>query len=260
LAGLLACWLAGAFTLPWALVTGRAPQPLGVASGLHPRRHAALVGRRFFQNTWVDPGYWQKQVFVCEAFMSILPKPKKKAKLRVLEIEPVDGKFLSYLKPNDPDWYVEEYVAIGQNMWEFESDQINSIKREALALGAAPRFQSWTGTQKWKLLNGCVDMALLADGSITRLGKLQEAALMEIKRVLKPDGRLYFVTNEDDEQRLGGRFELGLQGSLLAKAGFELIAAKRSDFGLTAGYLRKKQLSRKGKKQLNPLRNIPRPY
>mmetsp|Transcript_61359 Transcript_61359/g.174286 ORF Transcript_61359/g.174286 Transcript_61359/m.174286 type:complete len:85 (-) Transcript_61359:29-283(-) len=84
---------------------------------------------------------------------------------------------------------------------------------------------------------------------------------MEMKRVLKPNGRVYFVANEDDEKALGGRFELGLQGSLLQKVGFELVAAKRGDCGVTAGYLQKKLLKRKKPKAgPNPLKNIPRAY
>jgi len=245
----------------WCLplpLTGQTRQP---STGPH---RGARLSRRFFQNTILqnlDPNYWQRKAFVCNTFNLILPKPKRKAKLSLVEVEPTDAKYLAYLKPDKPNWYIEDYIAIGKNIAEASEGDLETLKKEAVAMGCKPSFQGWNNPrERWKLKTGVIDMALLQDGAMATLGKDLAAALLEIKRVLKPDGRLFFAVNEEDAGVLGGNFALGLQDSVADRLGFELVAAKRGDdCGLYAGYMRKR-LPRPKAKTGNPLRKLPRAY
>jgi len=216
----------------------------------------ARLGCRFFQNTVLDPYLWQRKTFICNTFNVLLPKPKKGSKLRVVEVAPTDAKYLAFLKPDKPDWYIENYIGIGKTL------DIETLKKEATAMGCKYAFQTWTNPrERWKLKNGNTDMALLQDGAMATLGRDLEAALSEIKRVLKPNGRLFFAVNEEDARVLGGSFELGLQNSVSDRLGFELVAANRGeDCGLVAGYMRKRIPKAPKANTANPLRKLPRAY
>jgi len=212
--------------------------------------------RRLFQNTWVDPGYWQKQFFVCEALDPMLPKMSKltrKLNMTVVEINPIDAKYVNFLKPTDTTdknaWYLDHCHFIGSNVGVDGSNEQN-LKKEMMALGAQAYFQLWNKpTQKWNLMKRAVDMVLLSDGATTSLGPLLESALLEARRVLKDAGRFYIVANHEDELCLGGSFENGLMGSVVDKCGFELIAAKRGDCGVVVGCIMKKKVQASGAKR-----------
>jgi len=90
-------------------------------------------------------------------------------------------------------------------------------------------------------------MVLLSEGSLGRLGSNIEAALIQIRRVMKNNGRLFFVFSSEDEYATGGSFEDGMVTSIFDHVGFELTAARAGgeEEGVTVGYFAKKGLTRK---------------
>jgi len=190
-----------------------------------------------------------------------LPKPKKKAKLTVVEVEPTDGKYLAFLKPDKPEWYIETYIGIGKSIGSFSKSEKETLKKEAVAMGCRPLFQAWNNPRdRWELKRNVIDMVLFQDGAMATLGIDLQAAMSEVKRVLKPNGRVFFAVNEEDTKALGGQFDMGLQDSVADRLGFELVAANRGDCGLVAGYMRIKQKDQSNVKTANPLRKLPRAY
>jgi len=237
---LLACFTAAANTFQFALFLGSTGIPVRYAGHFRAPHLRTRTSRGFFQGTWADPVYWQKQTFVCETLDVLLPKAQPKAKLQALEIEPKDGKYIAYLKPDDPSWYLDKYFAIGQ-FKGFDDNGMNELRKEALAQGAAPKFQAWSiATQRFQLESGSIDMVLFSDGAMKRLGALLEPALLEVKRVLRDSGRFFFVFDDVDEELSGSSFEVGLKGSIIDRIGFELVAANRGECGVVVGYFRKK--------------------
>merc|ERR1719162_2647248 len=119
--------------------------------------------------------------------------------MTALEVEPTTGRYLAFLKPESKAWYVDAMVFIGTNLYEATKDEIQKLRQEAVALGAAPRFQSWSGKAKFKVPTASIDMALFSDGAVARLGPSFETALLEVNRVLKDTGIIYVVATEEDE-------------------------------------------------------------
>ncbi|CAK8999814.1 unnamed protein product [Durusdinium trenchii] len=218
-----------------------------------PRASASRVRQRFFQNTWADKDYMDRQFFVAGTLHVLLPKAKPNSGLTALELEPTDGRYIGFLRPGAEEvakkkWYLDEYIAVGRTVFEAETDQVKKLKKEANAQGAKPRFQGWVNpSERWQVDKGSVDMALLSDGAMERLGSRREAALMELRRVLKPSGRLYAVASNEDAKAFKGDWADGMKGSVFDQAGFELVAAKQGECGLTVGYWRKKGIRKKKK-------------
>eukprot|EP00913_Durusdinium_trenchii_P007733 g7262.t1 len=82
---------------------------------------------------------------------------------------------------------------------------------------------------------------------VAGFGWAPQAALMELRRVLKPSGRLYAVASNEDAKAFKGDWADGMKGSVFDQAGFELVAAKQGECGLTVGYWRKKGIRKKKK-------------
>ncbi|CAL1132739.1 unnamed protein product [Cladocopium goreaui] len=132
-------------------------------SGIRPlspesfRDRGSLVKRHFFQNTWADGEYMDRQFFVASTLHVLLPAAKRNAQLKAIELEPTDGRYIAFLRPGAEEvaskrWYLDEYIAIGKTLWEAESDDVKKLKKEANAQGAKPRFQGWMNpSDRWQI-------------------------------------------------------------------------------------------------------------
>eukprot|EP00930_Biecheleria_cincta_P028763 TRINITY_DN20051_c0_g1_i1.p1 TRINITY_DN20051_c0_g1~~TRINITY_DN20051_c0_g1_i1.p1 ORF type:complete len:284 (+),score=45.90 TRINITY_DN20051_c0_g1_i1:24-875(+) len=206
-------WEPGART-PWQSL-------LSVSS--RSQRRTCRVRRHFWQNS------------MAETLEVLLPRAKPKSKLKAIEVEPVDGR------------YLDEFIAVGSDLapgnevWE-------SIKKQANDQGVRPALDNWKSSARWVCDSRSVEMVLFGDGSFRRLGSRMEVAILESKRVLKSSGRLLFISNGEDDQAIDGRWDEGLQGSMFDRAGFELVSARQGECGLTIGYFRKKNRKPKSRK------------
>eukprot|EP00930_Biecheleria_cincta_P028764 TRINITY_DN20051_c0_g1_i2.p1 TRINITY_DN20051_c0_g1~~TRINITY_DN20051_c0_g1_i2.p1 ORF type:complete len:296 (+),score=46.47 TRINITY_DN20051_c0_g1_i2:24-911(+) len=218
-------WEPGART-PWQSL-------LSVSS--RSQRRTCRVRRHFWQNSMIDVDYNKRLYFKAETLEVLLPRAKPKSKLKAIEVEPVDGR------------YLDEFIAVGSDLapgnevWE-------SIKKQANDQGVRPALDNWKSSARWVCDSRSVEMVLFGDGSFRRLGSRMEVAILESKRVLKSSGRLLFISNGEDDQAIDGRWDEGLQGSMFDRAGFELVSARQGECGLTIGYFRKKNRKPKSRK------------
>eukprot|EP00913_Durusdinium_trenchii_P007734 g7263.t1 len=123
-----------------------------------PRASASRVRQRFFQNTWADKDYMDRQFFVAGTLHErgpsstiavcvqvLLPKAKPNSGLTALELEPTDGRYIGFLRPGAEEvakkkWYLDEYIAVGRTVFEAETDQVKKLKKEAgWSSSAVPR-------------------------------------------------------------------------------------------------------------------------
>jgi len=205
---------------------------------------AARTRRRFFEKVTgtlekFTPDYWRRENFLCEALDSYLPPAKKKALLRVMEIEPEDAKYWAYLKPLERGWYIDEFLAVGKSVDELDQ---GSMRDAAKGIGASCELLSWRKASNVfpDVKKESIDIALISDGAIKRLGSRLENALRNTRKVMKPNGRFFFVMSQEDEDILGGSMEKDFSGSSpMDKYGYEIMTSKR-EFGLTVGYMKKK--------------------
>jgi len=208
---------------------------------------AARTRRRFFEKIApafeaLTPDYWRKQNFVCDALDSYLPPARKKAKLKVLDVEPVDARYWAYLKPIDRGWYIDEVIVVGGGIMNLDGGTTKSMADAAGGLSARFEILQWRApTTPFGLKLQSIDIVLLSDGAIKRLGSRLENALKNTRRVLKDQGRVLYVADEEDERALGAPMEKDFSGaSPMAKYGFEIVTTKR-DCGLAVGYMKKRQ-------------------
>jgi len=194
------------------------------------------IERHFIQNTWLDPGYWIKDNYVNNIFEPLLPRTKKGAELTLLEIEPIDGRYWSYLKRTDSRYYITDAFALTSST---EKEMMKDLKFNGIGIAAVPQIVTWE--QKKSFLKAkSLDMVLLADGCLQRLGRGRvEMAFREARRVLKDEGRLYFVLDKEDEKLLGCSVQLGFEEGVIKQFGFEVASVTR-DQGLLAGCMTKK--------------------
>lgn len=229
-------WSWVGWTLPSAATGGVAMyRSRDTATRMNPS-----VRRQFFKDSWVDPTFWARQTFVAETLEYLLPKPEQKELLVALEIEPTDGRYVKLLKPDSKAFYVDAMIFIGTGLYEASKEDLKKLRNEAVALSAAPRFQSWSVKEKFKLRSNTIDLVLFSDTAVTRLGASFETCLLEAKRVMRDNARMYLIVDEEDEKRLGGKFEEGLKGSMFDRAGF-ICAAARREHGVVVSCLIKRQ-------------------
>jgi len=204
--------------------------------GRHP---TARTPRRFFEK--LTPKYWMRETFVCNFLDENLPQARPKALLKVLEIEPSDAKYWQYLKPLEPKWYIDECFAVGSDIDDLEDGTLRGMKDAANGIGAKCSFIAWRKPHwPFGVEKASIDMMLLSDGAITRLGPRLENAMQHARAALKKSGRFYFIVNEEDEEALGGRMELEFDGtSIMDQYGFEIVTSKR-DHDLAVGYMKQR--------------------
>eukprot|EP00439_Symbiodinium_sp_Y106_P074450 s625_g14.t1 len=104
----------------------------------HMRTRTPRVRRQFFQNTFVDKTYMDRQFFVASTLHVLLPAAKKGKNMKVVELEPLDGRYMGFLKPGADQrktmrWFLDEYIAVGNSLWEAgtESELVKKLKKEA---------------------------------------------------------------------------------------------------------------------------------
>mmetsp|Transcript_27981 Transcript_27981/g.80188 ORF Transcript_27981/g.80188 Transcript_27981/m.80188 type:complete len:348 (+) Transcript_27981:42-1085(+) len=252
-AGLLSCWLPHA-----AFVSGARVDMRG-------RHRAAQVGCRFFQNGFdafknpveavmqayeetgkvvVDSEYRELLMFLAESFEMFLPKGKKGAMLRMVEIDPgppVKGKYISLMSPADRRWYLDNYIAVGPDL--DPTKKVDAIENQGKVATCKVEYVRWDSPkQEMGISKGHADMVLMSEGAAHRLkGKgLLAGALREAKRILKPKGRFYLVMDKKDEIALEGTAQASLVGSLLDRAGFA-VGNARGNGDLSIAYAMKKK-------------------
>jgi len=203
---------------------------------------AARTCRRFFEK--LNPDYWRKENFICEALDSYLPPAKKGALLKVVEIEPEDARYWVYLKPLDKGYYIEEVSAVGSTIDDMDDGALGRMKEAATSIGAKCNFVAWRKSHwPFGVQKGSIDIMFIADGTIKRLGPRLENALRQARLSLKKQGRFFFIANEEDEKCLRALMENDFNGrSVMDQFGFKIVTSVR-EFGLSVGYMQKQQKS-----------------
>lgn len=191
----------------------------------------------------MDPRVWRKEGHVSEVFDRILPK-KVDDECRVLALEPADDRYWAFLNPPKPIWRFKEFVVVSRSIVGIGDRPLGNMAATASGLKAAFKAIVWKGDAFTGVASSSVDIALLTEGALTRLFKGPngrnnlELALVQLKRTLKPNGRLFFIADEFDEEAFGGTgsLDLGSEPRLLKKVGFQINYSLRQ-FGLVVGYM-----------------------
>lgn len=217
--------------------------PCWVIAGSRPREQVfqmSVLPRHFFQNTVLDPRYWSEENFVQDHLVKMLPKFKPKAKMVVVDMEPEGSRYWYLLKPDDKPWYLDKINALGEGITFLGKAELDGMAQTAKNLGSACQFFKFNPKTRSGLVKECADVVLLSDNSIKRLGANKiDAALGEIRRILKRTGHCLFIATADDEKVLG-RLDLGFESPLLRKHGLEIMGSVRGECGLNVGFLKKK--------------------
>eukprot|EP00929_Paragymnodinium_shiwhaense_P042499 TRINITY_DN21981_c0_g1_i2.p1 TRINITY_DN21981_c0_g1~~TRINITY_DN21981_c0_g1_i2.p1 ORF type:complete len:296 (-),score=59.66 TRINITY_DN21981_c0_g1_i2:194-1081(-) len=196
-AALVACCYGAAFVSGW--------QSYATAQHLTTRGgRAARTRRNLFG---FNPLEYPKQEFVGKTLDKFLPTPaKKKAELVVVEVEATNARYLPLLKADSSSIYVlEDVVYINKDF--NNGNGADYLKNQALTVGARSVLLDWFPPKPWGMKKKTVDMLLFSDSAPSRLGKDFPQALREASRVLKDNGQMFIIANEEDEKLLGGKFE-----------------------------------------------------
>jgi len=199
-----------------------------------------VVQRRFFGNPMEGV---LRDNFVGNVFEEYLPLyTKNQVGLVVIDVEPVDARYWSYLKRSTSKGYPDVIVAVGKVIDELSQETLRSMQDTADGmLARRVEYMAWRQT-KWGfgIEDGTVDIAMFSDGAISRLGRKRLVpAMKNVRKALKKRGRVLFVANEEDEKVLGAAMDIGVGDEAVGKFGFNLFASKRQ-YGVVVGQLRKK--------------------
>ncbi|CAE8665202.1 unnamed protein product [Polarella glacialis] len=241
LLALLAVWCGSA-----CFVSSQSAGGFGV--GVEPMRRVLLPQRHFFKGSFLDPVGYQRDAHVCESLDNWLPNPPRKTKLLAMELEPVNSRYWSFLKPTECRWILDKFVVFGREIDQLDEKVTGEFRASAGGLGAKLMEVTWKKaglpTQFGK--TGIIDMGLISDGTMARLARERsgvagvEASLRKMHQALKTTGRFYFVADEEDEKALGGTFlgalDVGFEAAVLKRIGFEVVASSRNH-GLVVGYM-----------------------
>lgn len=219
------------------------------------------------KGSMLDPNYWKQQQFLAEKLRKYLPQRKL---IKALEICPNDHKHLGYLVPAEGSGCrLDRYIAFG----ELTDDVIGTVRQQGDYFKVEVECLDWTPSMRISvsatdliIKKDNLDVALVAEGTSARHRACLPAYLKYVSTLLKPDGRLIFLANEEDEKALGGRLEgtiqqqdleeleelkqLGIDdldgaddpvGLMLRESGFRLARSVRDDCGLTVGVCIKRQ-------------------
>lgn len=213
----------------------------------------------FLQGTLVDPSYWSQQYFLAAKLKNYFP-PNRKLHT-AMELWPTSSNYLGYMTPVEGAGTLEKYVVLG----EVEDEGLRDVLgQKGTVFKTEVVFVPWGPGKKTTMPTDLVDTALVAPGTTAILGgEALQYGLAEVSRVLKYDGRVLVVLDEEDEKALGGPMESildaqdawdyeelrdidldGVQlasGQIFRDARLRLISVIRDDCGLTLGVCVKRE-------------------